>query len=487
MKNVDNKLKINCLFILLCLCSRLASLFSQTTIHWGDSIVVATEPAYITAPRVALLPDGTPIVTWGASTNPPKIWLSRLENGQFTMPVDVTNGLPAPELFGFGGYDLAVSGSDVFVVFEKSQAGILLAHSGDGGLSFELPVTVQGPIPGGSFTLASVATDEQGNPVVSYIKKKNGATWQFRRSTDGGLTFLPAVEASAAAEGGAVCECCTSDLLVSGDSVWMVFRNNDNNLRDIWVSHSTDAGASFDLATDVDDTDWVINACPISGPRMARLGESILTVWMSGGTGPARVFGNTLHGGTMQPGWQFNFPTADTITGNQNQVDVVARGDTVGVVFQENGKEIVFTFSSDGTGGLNSNFIRFAVPGHILRYAALAFRDGIFHLAYVDATSGQVLYRQGIVAPIVAAKEPAPELAAISVFPNPVSEDFFWVQSETTGLLDCTLFDVFGKKCFSKKASGNSVKLEVEGVPQGIYFLKIMADQGETIRKLIRN
>ena len=60
----------------------------------------------------------------------------------------------------------------------------------------------------------------------------------------------------------------------------LFFRNNDNNLRDIWVSRSSNSGLDFTEATDVDDTDWVINACPISGPQMAQLaGDSLITAW----------------------------------------------------------------------------------------------------------------------------------------------------------------------------------------------------------------
>ncbi|MEZ4952345.1 MAG: hypothetical protein R2825_02055 [Saprospiraceae bacterium] len=37
--------------------------------------------------------------------------------------------------------------------------------------------------------------------------------------------------------------------------------------RDMWVSHSDRWRPQLTEATDVDDTDWVISACPISGPK----------------------------------------------------------------------------------------------------------------------------------------------------------------------------------------------------------------------------
>jgi len=483
-----SKLGIKASLLLACAClANAPAVFPQSSLQWSDSIVVATETAYITAPRVALLTDGTPIVVWGVSSNPNKIWLSRLQNGAFSNPLSVLESPYLPSLFGFAGFDVAVSGDQVFMTFERLQSGIFMTHSGDGGLSFDTPELVEGNPAGGYVTLSSIAVDGIGNPMVSYIRDKNGSKYQFRRSTDGGLSFLPPVEASAPAAGGAVCDCCTSDMLVSGDTVWLVFRNNNNNLRDIWVTRSTDAGATFDIATDMDDTDWTINVCPISGPQMAQMGDSILTVWKSGAGGGSRVYGSSLHGGTMEQGWQFDFSTSDTVVTIQNQPDIAAQGDTVGVVFQENGREIVFAFSATGAKGLNDQYYRFSLPEHFLQFPTVVFRDGVFHLVYVDATSGQVLYRQGTVMPTVAAKEPMADLVEVSVFPNPVSGNFFWIQSKSSDLLEWALFDVFGKKYLTQKAGGYDAKIEMTGLTKGIYFLKIMTTKGEVVRKLIRN
>ena len=135
---------------------------------------------------------------------------------------------------------MAVSDTQVFIVYEQLQQGIFITRSDDGGVSFSPPNLVQGPVQGGYATLASVAIDGTGHPIVSYIQDKNGALYQIRRSLDGGLNFQEPVTANTPAPGGAVCECCTSDMTTSGDSIWIVFRNNNQDLRDIWVSRSSD-------------------------------------------------------------------------------------------------------------------------------------------------------------------------------------------------------------------------------------------------------
>ncbi len=466
---------------------------AQSTVQWSDSIVVDSTTRPITSPRIVLLSDGTPLVTCGINGDfvnyTSQIWCSRFENGAFTTPVGVVQEPYEPLLYGFGGYDVALSGSQVFIVFEQQQQGIFLASSDDGGNTFGSPSSVQGSVAGGYAILPSVTVDGTDNPVVSYILHKQGETdYMVRRSIDSGLSFNDTpVIANAPAPGGAVCECCTSDLLASGDSIWLLFRNNNQDLRDIWMSRSTDLATTFDTATDVDATDWQLNFCPIAGPRMARSGDSLITVWMSGASGTPRVYLSTLHAGTMQGGQQLDFLTLSGPQISQSQADVAAVGDTIGMVFVENGNEILFHFSTKGLEGLNSQVNRFSVPDHTLQLPSVAFRNGVFHLVYVDATSHQVLYRQGILTGNSPTYEPIKGAAlGISVFPNPVEGGGgFWVKIESDVLQEISLFDVFGNKIFGQKSDMSEVAVPTDHLAKGVYFLKIKTQKGEESRKIV--
>jgi hypothetical protein len=460
-------------------------LSAQNAVLWSDSIVVASTPLPITAPRIALLPDGTPLVFWGAgnASIPNQIWCSRYENGLFGTPIAVVQDPIEPSLFGFGGYDVAVSDSQIFVVFEQVSDGIFLSRSDDGGMSFKPAALVQEPIPGGYVTLSSVVVDGTGNPVVSFIQSNNGQTsYEVRRSADGGFNFGDPARANAPAPGGEVCECCTSDLLASGDSVWLLFRNNNQNLRDIWVSRSTDLADTFDVATDVDATDWQLNFCPIAGPRMARSGDSLVAVWMSGAGGVAKVQLSTLHAGTMQAGQQFGFPSPLGPLAAQAQADVAAVGDTLGVVFLENSKEIVFCHSTNGTESLSAQCFRFAVPNHTLQYPSIAFRDGFFHLLYVDVSADQVLYRSGELSANSRAQEPS--AINIAVSPNPArggSSLRVAMDLRQSAKVDFFLQDAWGStvKRFSfleKRAGRREFKLDLPETSAGVYCLSIHLD-----------
>ncbi len=458
--------------------------FSQTTVVWGDSMVVTSTGLPVTAPHINFLPDGTPLMTWGESSNNPQIWCSRFENGGFSAPVGVVQPPAQPNMFGFGGYDVAVSDTQVFVVFEQPSSGIWLSRSDDEGLHFNQPIQVQGPISGSGVTIASLTVDGTGNPIVSYIQIKNKATYQVRRSPDGGETWGDPVTANTPASGGEVCECCNADLLASGDSIWIVFRNNNQNLRDIWVSRSTDLAASFDIATDVDNTDWQVNVCPISGPHIARSGDSILTVWMSKASGESRVYCSALHAGTMEAGQQIDFPSIFGPATAQTFPEIAAAGDTVGVVFLEKSREIVFYHSIDGITKLNAQPQRFSLPDHTFQFPSLAYGDGVFHLIYTDATADKVLYRRGILTHSSSTTEPAD--SNIAVFPNPVNKDFFWVKCGQDELETVSVFDVFGKLMLTQKLNGNTAKVRLEGISSGLYFLKIKASKGEVVRKFIK-
>lgn len=482
-------MKAALVYLLLAFSSSLA--VAQSTVQWSDPIVVDSTSRPITSPQIVLLSDGIPLITWGINGDfvnfTSQIWCSRLENGAFTNPVGVVQEPYEPLLYGFGGYDLALSDNQVFIVFEQQQQGIFLASSDDGGNTFGSPSSVQGGIAGGYAILPSVTADGTGNPVVSYILHKNNDTdYLVRRSTDGGLSFNEnPVIANAPVPGGAVCECCTSDLLASGDSIWLLFRNNNQNLRDIWVSRSTNLATTFEAATDVDATDWQLNFCPIAGPRMARSGDSLITVWMSGASGMSRVFLSTLHAGTMQVGQQLDFSTSSAPQISQSQADVVALGDTVGVVFVENGNEVLFHFSTKGLDGINSQVNRFAVPDHTLQLPSVAFRNGVFHLVYVDATSRQVLYREGLLTVNSPTYEPTESAALdISVFPNP-AKGVFWIESKTSELQEIALFDVFGRKIIGQKPGKYEVSVPTDHFPKGVYFLKIKTQQGDALREII--
>lgn len=442
-------------------------LTAQTSVVWSDAITVTQTNAYITAPRVALLSDGSPLVSWGVSGDSQQIFIAHFEDPGFSGPVDAAQ---APNLFGFGGYDLAVWNDQVFVVFEKIGGGIFLSASADGGQQFSAPIAAQVPLPDVYSGLSAVTVDEAGNPVVCYIKSQNdSAIYEVRRSLDGGNTFKHASTANAYVPGGKVCECCTADLLASGDSIWLLFRNNNQNIRDIWISRTVDTSNLFTDTRDMDDTDWQINVCPISGPSMTRAGNSIISCWTNGATGKYRVYLRSVDAATMVAGTQYEMPIETGNTETQNQAQITGAGDTIGIIFQRNGRELVFHYAIEGLPKLLTQSQTIAISGHKLQYPHVIFQHGVFHLVYVDQTSGKVLYQRGVLTANTLAEEAAnPDF---QFYPNPITNSDLVVENITGRLAALQLVNVLGQNVCRQVCTGTRTILPTQTLPTGVYFL----------------
>ncbi|MBL7828921.1 MAG: T9SS type A sorting domain-containing protein, partial [Saprospiraceae bacterium] len=411
----------------------------------------------------------------GASTNPAQILCSRFENGSFSAPVQVVTDLPGPNLFGFGGFDLAVFGQQVYVSFERNSQGILLARSDDGGKNFLPPVPVQAPAPGAFVTLSTITTDETGRIYIAYINDATPATHQICRSDDGGESFTLPVNAGAPSDGEAVCECCPSALLTDADTVWMAYRNNNSNIRDHWISRSSDAGASFDRAIDVDSTDWLLQFCPVSGPSLALAGNSLVCAWVSGASGVNRVYVSSADRALAFPGVQRSFLTTNGPSVAQGQVDICASGDTIGLVFQEKNSQIVFVYSTSGLSNLGNQMELLTVPNHLLRYPSVLFRNGVFHVTYLDVNAHQIVYRTAGFA--TSGLAPEPEFP-ISIYPNPADGGAFEVQLPGDLNGSWRLISNVGKLVASDELRGSSFWVNVPEAEAGLYVLVVMTNRG---------
>ena len=86
------------------------------------------------------------------------------------------------------------------------------------------------------------------------------------KSNDFGNSFVGAVEASHLSPG-EPCDCCKSSLVIDNDNIYLLYRNNDNNVRNSFVAKSSNGGLSFDTYTDLDDFNWIVSSCPATTPK----------------------------------------------------------------------------------------------------------------------------------------------------------------------------------------------------------------------------
>jgi surface protein len=73
-------------------------------------------------------------------------------------------------------------------------------------------------------------------------------------------------------------------------------------------------------------------------------------------------------------------------------------------------------------------------------------------------------------------------LKNISIYPNPVDDKLF-IQG-ASDVSEISIYDVLGKLVLSKTTS---IEIDVTNLKKGIYIIKIVAEQKETIQKFIKN
>jgi hypothetical protein len=465
-------------------------LFSQNGLSWSPAVSPAPASLGGSSPRIALLSDGTPVAVWGKAGTTPQIWCARWTGTAFSAPVQVNTGSIKPGVYDFGGLDMATFGQRVFVVFEDFDLGIYLARSDDGGITWQPPVTVFATPAGMGNTLPAIAVDAAGNPIITFLLQtasETDAHVELARSTDGGLTFSEYTNASAPAanNSGQACECCNQDILTAGaDTVFVAFRANRNNLRDMWVTRSIDSAGTFTAACDVDAQDWVINSCPTSGPSLIRTaGDVLLSVWMSKGSGSTRVYASTLHSGSMVKGSELEMPASSPAAiFNQNHPDVAGSNDTIAMVWEETGfsgtgQDLVVAFSTTGADGLNANLAVQSETG-TQKVPQIVYAGGVFHLLYTNGVQG-LLYRRGTVVAPSATKEAELEKKRLTVWPNPtVATLFFDTGAVMPENVLVRIFDAAGLLVLEKQMATTGLKgqIETESLQSGVYSIMVVAD-----------
>ena len=254
-------------------------------------------------PRVVITANNSPFVIWSKPSTPKAIKARKWNGNSFDSAFDLVNADLMPT--GFIGPEISAKGDTVFLIFESllhNNHVIYLKRSFDGGLTFSDTIRVSDNSNTHKFAMPNISVREDGNPVVSYMEcLPNWTDWKqvVKTSFNLGMSFSPATDVSALASG-EPCDCCQSTLVTNGNSVYLLFRNNDNNVRNTYIAKSTDDGLTFSDTQDLDDINWVLNACPTSSPVGAVIGDSIMVVRRNGGSGVNELYKSNVNKDDLQ-------------------------------------------------------------------------------------------------------------------------------------------------------------------------------------------
>jgi hypothetical protein len=445
-------------------------------------------------PRIVLTRNNIPLVMWSRANG--IIYSSRWNGSGFSAPVQVTPTGVLCYTNSNEGPHIAARGDTVFVSFfslPMTSSKIYLVKSIDGGLTWQDTVRADHQPPATPGYTPAVAIDPLGNPYVVFEKATQtmqNPSQMCNRSTDGGQTFSMEVSANAPAPG-IPCECCPPMILQKNNSVYVMYRNNINNLRNIHLTHSGDSGQSFTQNIQIDSTNWVLNGCPSAGPEAIWNGDSIFSVWMSQVGGNGRIILGRMHGGTLQS-------NRHRIIDYQNQMSIVQRhpsiagsGDTLAVCWDDNRANsnisCFVSFSTSGVSGLGQSVVWlsdsvFSATGN-QQVPSVAFGNGIFHFVFQSAFTNEVIYRKGTFTGLSVSE--THQNLQVTIFPNPGS-DFVFVQTSKPGF-SYRMLDVKGQEIKSEvRVSGDQTELDIQDLPKGIYFFECNFGGERVVRKMVK-
>ena len=153
----------------------------------------------------------------------------------------------------------------------KGRDGDILAwRSTDAGRTWAGPTRVNGVAGSAREGLHGMAGGPDGSVFCAWLDLREKRSKVYgARSRDGGATWEPD-RLVYRAPGGSVCECCHPSVALAPDGgVCVIWRNQLNGARDLYLARSADGGRSFGPAEKLGRGTWPLNACPMDGGAVA--------------------------------------------------------------------------------------------------------------------------------------------------------------------------------------------------------------------------
>jgi hypothetical protein len=290
--------------------------------------------------------------------------------------------------------------------------------------------------------------------------------------------------------GGNVCDCCPVSITSENNYVATLYRDNLDNLRNSWAGISTNGGDMFMNGIQIDQTNWIINACPSTGPDGVIIGDSLYSVFMSAGTGDNRVYFSASSLSTF-----YDLPDqrlSSEIMGLEleNYPRIANYGKAVAVVWKDVAPDSHIELQF--TDNIESRFLDsvFAVSIYNLENynplnADVAVSSTDVHVVWQEGTNGTIMYRKGTYADPVSINDHLPADSFI-LYPNPASNQInILINEKIDGNIELVLSDVSGKNLFaSEYMDAQLIPINITNLPSGLYLIEITDETGKTYNQI---
>lgn len=445
-------------------------------------------------PRIILVHDSIPLVAYGRTGSDPALFVSRWNGSAFSSQVRITPLLTMPLVSMIDGPEIKSYGDTVFLCHadHTNAAGVIVYRSFDGGLSFPDSVNVYNNV-NDHCEFADLTILPNGNPVVSFLRADLAFTvieMLVSSSSDGGNTYSSPVNASSV-NPGLPCECCPSSIISSGTDVYLGYRNDVSNVREFYLSHSSDGGLTFSTGIKIDSSAYMSVSCPSNGIKLFLNNDSIYSIYAQKPSGDPymNIYGRALNVNDQSLGNLFTaeptFPTA-----NQFRPVITGSNDTLFALWQDGRDGNLDVFISYRTASSNG----FTVPqkvSHVFPSAQTdvdaIYKNGLLHIVWLDQQSQKVFYRRASFNEFLGINENSKN-PVVKIYPNP-SEENLCVSIAEGRIKSILIYDNKGAVLPMKTQNyTQEINIPLNGLSSGMYVLEIRLENDEVIRKsFIRN
>lgn len=237
-------------------------------------------------PQIAIGENGRVVLVYGQGTTI-HCMVSKDGGAHFDAPTTVAK-LPAIALGMRRGPRVAITGRDQIIVsaidgggYKTNNGDVLSWHSRDNGQSWSGPTRINTVATSAREGLHALAGGPDGTAFATWLDLRADRTELWGAvSKDGGATWQADHRVYASPDR-SICECCHPSAAVAPDgTIYVMWRNQINGDRDIFLARSRDKGKTFENAAKLGTGTWKLDHCPMDGGAIAlgRDGEPV-TAW----------------------------------------------------------------------------------------------------------------------------------------------------------------------------------------------------------------
>lgn len=369
------------------------------------------------------------------------------------------------------------------------QPDIWYMRSIDQGMTWTTPVSLSDDDSKFPQDFPAIACDSSDNVYVSFLDfrepKISGTPSHgrlfVRRSVDGGMSWSNSVKADSMANGiGGTCECCAQHLAVSANgNVFIAFRSStvntkNNNTRNIYLARSTDKGNTFQPSLNIQETDWILDACPMKGPNISiDESETAHVVWADGRTNPARLYYTSVPSAATTTPTNTRFDATGSTSANFPDVTTFVNGKYRAIIYQTSNFGMRYLLYRDNIPLVDN---RPLPAGESQQVASILFApDGTRYLAWQDSKLGDpnIYFCQDTSPLESSAVEEQTITLPFSIYPNPLPSESRSITINHQSSIASTLqiIDILGREVFRTQLSNSaSQTLELPNVSEGNYI-----------------